>query len=593
MDATLMQWTLAVHFDKKIFMQFIQCKVAGSSTWQDFKILSLAFRAVSSAVVTCSCWKQRWENQFCCSCEWTKKETKLMIQQSHQWQCSWLTETQAKLLVMRSHFFLFPPAGQHFLWHNLPSDDVTLSFSCISCSWQFILNPLSSFLSLSMLLFSCVCLLALRWWEHSYKKGSRFVSAAAQNVRCADFAKTSFSRILLWILLLDVTSLSYSLQLLALASTLFALILLLFVVLCVGWSSAARCWLSVPLNSNWHKRLAVCRELNSGANRHCIKGYPQSHTWPGIWVRNQWEKQSVTSPKNCHEKMKQTSNAAQTWSNLECSQHHLALWTKVMCVMVTGTLRKKGLPLVDVNQPDWQIWQHSGKPNAAAHTGMMEQQCSTTNFPAMTCSNGEPNSKTQQTNWWAETACNSLAACGWISQEERCQQHGTTLSHLLKQRTSFHAWTLNLSGQPMETCNSGCISNHSNQHLKCLNTDSINTETCFKVVPLGVHKWLSELTTILETNKNLPPDKVCPQHKGSITKKSNNKQQHWLNICNTSKMPKHSDKLRSGQFQWQMQQKENNLLLCWTFWHLVQSSNLSKTNLISHGWECLCLATDS
>jgi len=92
-----------------------------------------------------------------------------------------------------------------------------------------------------------------------------------------------------------------------------------------------------------------------------------------------------------------------------------------MSGMVTVSLRKKGSPLVDVDQHGWQI-QHahtspttpnhtSGKPNAAADKKMMEQQHSTTDFHAMMCSSGEPNFKIQQTDQREETACNSPAAC--------------------------------------------------------------------------------------------------------------------------------------------------------------------------------------
>jgi len=51
-----------------------------------------------------------------------------------------------------------------------------------------------------------------------------------------------------------------------------------------------------------------------------------------------------------------------------------------------------------------------------------------------------------------------------------------------------------------------------NQQLKCLNADSIHTKARFKAMPSGVCKRLSKLTTITETNKNLPLDKICPQH---------------------------------------------------------------------------------
>jgi len=51
-----------------------------------------------------------------------------------------------------------------------------------------------------------------------------------------------------------------------------------------------------------------------------------------------------------------------------------------------------------------------------------------------------------------------------------------------------------------------------NRQLKHLNADSIHAKACFKAIPSGVHNRLSELTTIAETKKNLPPDKICPQH---------------------------------------------------------------------------------
>jgi len=64
-----------------------------------------------------------------------------------------------------------------------------------------------------------------------------------------------------------------------------------------------------------------------------------------------------------------------------------------------------------------------------------------------------------------------------------------------------------------------------NQQLKCLNADGIHTKACFKAIPSGVYKRLSKLTTITETNKNLPIDKIYPQHfqalqhAGLVTKK--------------------------------------------------------------------------
>jgi len=51
-----------------------------------------------------------------------------------------------------------------------------------------------------------------------------------------------------------------------------------------------------------------------------------------------------------------------------------------------------------------------------------------------------------------------------------------------------------------------------NQQLKHLKADSIRTKACFKAIPSGVYKRLSKLTTITETNKNLPLDKIYPHH---------------------------------------------------------------------------------
>jgi len=64
-----------------------------------------------------------------------------------------------------------------------------------------------------------------------------------------------------------------------------------------------------------------------------------------------------------------------------------------------------------------------------------------------------------------------------------------------------------------------------NQQLKHPNADGIHTKACFKAIPSGVYKTLSELTKITETNKNLPLDKIYPQHfqalqhAGLVTKK--------------------------------------------------------------------------
>jgi len=66
-----------------------------------------------------------------------------------------------------------------------------------------------------------------------------------------------------------------------------------------------------------------------------------------------------------------------------------------------------------------------------------------------------------------------------------------------------------------------------NQQLKCLNADSFHTKACFKVIPSGVYKRLSKLTTITETNKNITRQNLpttlpscTTQHAGLVTKKA-------------------------------------------------------------------------
>jgi len=51
-----------------------------------------------------------------------------------------------------------------------------------------------------------------------------------------------------------------------------------------------------------------------------------------------------------------------------------------------------------------------------------------------------------------------------------------------------------------------------NQQLKHLNACTIRAQACFKAINSGACKRLSKLKTTMESNKNLPLDKICPQH---------------------------------------------------------------------------------
>jgi len=104
----------------------------------------------------------------------------------------------------------------------------------------------------------------------------------------------------------------------------------------------------------------------------------------------------------------------------------------------------------------------SGKPNVVAHAEMMQLQCTTTNFPTMTCSSGEPNSKTQQTDQQEATACNWPASCCQMSHEESRWQHRMTPRHQSKQGNCSHTCTPNLLGQTMETHTPEGILNQTN-----------------------------------------------------------------------------------------------------------------------------------
>jgi len=331
-----------------------------------------------------------------------------------------------------------------------------------------------------------------------------------------------------------------------------------------------------------------------------------THQWDWKW----WEKQSsVTSPNECQKKIKSTSNTAWTQSNLECSQHCLLLRTNAVSPTVTETLRKKGQPLVDMNQHGWQFQQEpasqttqnhtSGKPNAVGGAEMTEQPHQTTNFPTMTCSSEEQNSRTQQTDLREETAVIHLQhACAyWMSQEERCQQHRTTTRCPLKQGTSFHTWTLNQSGQPTETRNSECISNQ----LK----PTTEAPKCRQ----HPHQGLLQSHPFRSPQKNLQPDNNHGNKQKPTTRQNFHTtlpssttgradHQKGCNIdwtCITMKKPKLLNKLREIPTVNATEGEQPAFVLDISTSgpnQSTQSSNPPMTSSTSNGWECQCLATD-
>jgi len=88
-----------------------------------------------------------------------------------------------------------------------------------------------------------------------------------------------------------------------------------------------------------------------------------------------------------------------------------------------------------------------------------------------------------------------------------------------------YAWTLNLFGQTNNGNLQFQMHLKPNQQLKHTNADIIHAKACFTATPTCVYKRLSRLTTIMETSKNLPPDKTyrhlfqALQHAGLVTMK--------------------------------------------------------------------------
>jgi len=127
-----------------------------------------------------------------------------------------------------------------------------------------------------------------------------------------------------------------------------------------------------------------------------------------------------------------------------------------------------------------------------------------------------------------------------------------------------------------------------NQQLKCPNVDKIHTEACFKAIPSGIYKRLFELTTITETNKNLPPDKIypqcfqAPQQSGPVTKE----------VPTLTEQPQHNEEAKAFKQAEDNSNNERNRrrTTCFFIGHSnirhdvsIQSSHLAKTNSISNG----------
>jgi len=141
---------------------------------------------------------------------------------------------------------------------------------------------------------------------------------------------------------------------------------------------------------------------------------------------------------------------------------------------------------------------------------MMEQQCSTTNFPTTTCSSGKPNSKTQQTDEWEETTCNSATiqlqfSCDmWLDNPRREIQ--TEQNELLS--TSGHWTCLGNQRRPASAIPSASQTKPTTEaHKSCRQHPC---QGMFQSHPFRSLQRLSKLTTTIESNKNLPLDKIYP-----------------------------------------------------------------------------------
>jgi len=144
------------------------------------------------------------------------------------------------------------------------------------------------------------------------------------------------------------------------------------------------------------------------------------------------------------------------------------------------------------------------------------------NFHAITCSSGEPRSRTQWTDQHDATAYNSPATSGQTSQKEKHQKHRTSQRCWLKQRTSFLVYMQNQSGQLMKpTIPSTSQAKPTTEAFK--HGHNWHQSFCFKAMswlkafPIECPNWQQSLkqTDNNHSNKQGPTvstDKICAQH---------------------------------------------------------------------------------
>jgi len=222
----------------------------------------------------------------------------------------------------------------------------------------------------------------------------------------------------------------------------------------------------------------------------------------------------------------------------------------------------------------WQRQNHtSGKPNAAAHAEMMKHRCSKTNLHVMTHSVEHQILKLNK-----QTGRRKPDASQLQHVARKVKKRDTNMTEWpwdVHSETDFfsmpgHCFFLDNQRRPAHTSwtkpTTEAPEQRQHPHHSMIQSHPFR------------NKRMSKLTTTTESNKNLPLNKIQPQHFQAFQDAGSS--QHWLPklLCklrniptmNTTEEEQHASALdirTSGMNQ------------------SIQSSKLPKTNLTSNGWD--------
>jgi len=195
-------------------------------------------------------------------------------------------------------------------------------------------------------------------------------------------------------------------------------------------------------------------------------------------------------------------------SSLEISQHCLLLCPNVINMMEMETQKRKGSPLVVTNQPGWWTWQEPTSLTTPNHTlGKQNDVAQKETIALQEATRLHAQAENQIPKLSEQTGRRQLSTSMFImwpnksGRDTQAAQNATKTS--IKTGNSFLCLDTELVFATNGDLQFG-VHLESNKPLKCANANIIHTKACFKAIPSGVCKRLSELTTITKTNKNAP-----------------------------------------------------------------------------------------